>query len=262
MVTMEPVLTKVEITGEIGDGGNNCEELKPIYTTVKFLKTPRLGKAPNRSPYHRIYYDAEFTGLHRNTTFISIGLVSESGSRFYAEFNDYDKSQVNYWIQENVIDTLTFSPLDSENPNIMIKNYITDNPISIQYNIEMCGTTDDIRRELLIWLHAEYVFSGKVLQFHVDCYAYDWMLLVDILTNKATAMEMPNYIQYIPIDLSTLLWTAGLDPDLSREEFAGTISFQNTIIENRISIPMKHNALYDAYVIKACFEKFQLNFLK
>ena len=39
----------------------------------------------------RIYYDAEFTGLHINTTLISIGMVSDSGSFFYAEFNDYDK---------------------------------------------------------------------------------------------------------------------------------------------------------------------------
>ena len=56
-----------------------------------------------------IYYDAEFTGLHKNTTFISIGLVTEKGSYFYAEFNDYDESQVDDWIQKHVINNLQFN---------------------------------------------------------------------------------------------------------------------------------------------------------
>jgi hypothetical protein len=51
----------------------------------------------------KIFFDTEFTGLHKNTTLISIGLVAETGESFYAEFTDYDKSQVNDWIKENVI---------------------------------------------------------------------------------------------------------------------------------------------------------------
>ena len=47
-------------------------------------------------------------------------MVSEnSGAVFYAEFSDYDKSQVDEWIQKHVIDNLIFkdkrfyiSPLD------------------------------------------------------------------------------------------------------------------------------------------------------
>ena len=46
----------------------------------------------------KVYYDAEFTGLHRNTSLISIGLISESGSKFYAEFIDYDQKQVDNWL--------------------------------------------------------------------------------------------------------------------------------------------------------------------
>lgn len=41
----------------------------------------------------KVYYDAEFTGLNRNTDLISIGLVSEYGNYFYAEFIDYDKTR-------------------------------------------------------------------------------------------------------------------------------------------------------------------------
>jgi hypothetical protein len=34
----------------------------------------------------KIFFDTEFTGLHQGTTLISIGLISECGKTFYAEF--------------------------------------------------------------------------------------------------------------------------------------------------------------------------------
>ena len=43
----------------------------------------------------KIFFDAEFTGLHQKTTLISIGFISECGKTFYAELTDYDKSQIN-----------------------------------------------------------------------------------------------------------------------------------------------------------------------
>lgn len=54
----------------------------------------------------KIYFDTEFTGLNLPTTLISIGLISEDGRYFYAEFTDYDKLQVEPWVQKNVIDNL------------------------------------------------------------------------------------------------------------------------------------------------------------
>jgi len=48
----------------------------------------------------KIFFDTEFTGLRQRTTLISIGLVSERRKTFYAEIMDYDKSQVDSWIQE------------------------------------------------------------------------------------------------------------------------------------------------------------------
>jgi len=55
----------------------------------------------------KVFFDTEFTGLHQNTTLISIGLISECGKTFYAELTDYDKSQVDEWLQTNVISKLT-----------------------------------------------------------------------------------------------------------------------------------------------------------
>lgn len=50
----------------------------------------------------KLFFDTEFTGLHKDTTLISLGMVDEDGRTFYAEFNDYDKSQCDEWIQKNV----------------------------------------------------------------------------------------------------------------------------------------------------------------
>ena len=55
-----------------------------------------------------VFYDLEYTSKHQFTSPISIGMVSSNGSKeFYAEFTDYDYSQVDQWLQTNVIDLLT-----------------------------------------------------------------------------------------------------------------------------------------------------------
>ena len=37
----------------------------------------------------KIFFDLEFTGLHKLTTAISVGLVCEDGKKFYAECTDF-----------------------------------------------------------------------------------------------------------------------------------------------------------------------------
>lgn len=56
-------------------------------------------------------------------------------------------------------------------------------------------------------------------------------------------MDVPSHIHYIPLDLSTLFWSKGIDPDISREAFA-----------NMKTVYGKHNALHDAMLIKKCFD--------
>ena len=51
----------------------------------------------------KLFFDTEFTGLHQNTTLISLGIVAESGQTFYAEFTDYDDFNCDEWIKKNVI---------------------------------------------------------------------------------------------------------------------------------------------------------------
>ena len=66
----------------------------------------------------KIFFDTEFTGLHKNTTLISMGLIDENARTFYAEFSDYDKSQCDNWIKDNVIKHLKLGCKIISIPNV------------------------------------------------------------------------------------------------------------------------------------------------
>ena len=180
----------------------------------------------------KIFFDTEFTGLHQNTTLIAIGLVSECGKTFYAEFNDYDKSQVDDWIKENVINKL-------ERPN---ENSIMESAYSIGRGNEFLkafGDKDGIKGYLEKWLS-----QFENVEMWSDCLSYDWVLFNNIF---GTAFDIPKNVYYIPFDICTLFKTKGIDPDISREEFAEMNPDYGKI--------NKHNALFDAQIIKKCYDK-------
>lgn len=203
----------------------------------------------------KIYYDAEFTGLHQNTSPISIGLVSESGATFYAEFNDYDKDQVTPWIKENVINRLIYTGLDEhyERKDIYDSDH-TDNPCC---HIHMKGDKSAVSVELLGWLLNESHNSDRTkIQIYCDCYAYDWVIFNNLVCPDGDALQIPNYIDYIPMDLSTVLQTRGIDPDISREEYVGNDVINMLTQTSPFSLwgsDMKHNCLWDAFICRECF---------
>lgn len=166
----------------------------------------------------------EFTGLHQKTTLISFALVPDEGKAFYAELIDYDKSQVNEWIQENVIDKLLFDQPGSEE---------TDEAFLI------AGVMITVREALVTYLE-----QFEKVEIISDVYAYDWVLFCEIFDG---AFGVPSNVFYIPFDLATAFKVKGIDPDINREEFAG-------IVDNTF----KHNALHDAEVIQACWNKLNI----
>lgn len=167
----------------------------------------------------RVFWDMEFTGLRQDTTLISIGLVSEDGQKLYCELDDYDLSQVNEWIRENVTQHLWI-----QQPEITP-------PVDTDYAI---GDASDIAQEIRDWLS-----QWEQVEMWSDVYAYDWMLFCNLFGG---AFGIPGNVYYIPFDLATLFWAKGEDSDVNREQFASHPG-------------NKHNALHDALVIKACFEK-------
>lgn len=172
----------------------------------------------------KVFFDTEFTGLHKDTTLISIGLISECGKTFYAELNDYDKSQVDEWLQENVIDKLKLNNEKWYAPPINNQNYIIK------------ADKEGVMEHLDMWLS-----QFETVEIWSDCLSYDWVLFNDLFGH---AFNIPKNIYYIPFDICTLLKIKGVDPDISREQFAELESNED-----------KHNALWDAKVIKACYEK-------
>jgi len=172
----------------------------------------------------KVFWDSEFTGLHQNTTLISIGLIAETGATFYAELTDYDSEQVNGWIAENVISKLD---LDGSNPHDMTQLLIK-------------GDKNVVKSELERWFS-----QFESVEMWSDCLSYDWVLFCQLFGH---AFNIPKNILYIPFDICTLFKAKGIDPDISRETFAGLD------IEGE---QQKHNAAWDAKVIKVCYEKLQ-----
>ena len=177
----------------------------------------------------KIFFDTEFTGLHQNTTLISIGCVAEDGREFYAELIDYDKSQVDDWLQENVIDNLIldFEGHEEDGNNLYVR---ADTPF--------------VQADLENWLS-----KFKLIEIWSDTLAYDWVLFNQLFGH---AFNIPPNVYYIPFDIATLFKIKGIDPDINREEFG--LSDESGAMPDP-SRWNKHNALWDAKVIKACYGK-------
>lgn len=161
----------------------------------------------------KVFFDAEFTGLDKSAELLSIGLVSEDGQEFYAEVSDYDDAKVSKWVRENVIAHFTKS---------------------------LVLTKKELKLELEKWL-----CRFDKVDVWADVGHYDWVLFCDVFGG---AFSIPKHVRYICFDLATLFLARGIDPDVNREEFAGT--------KGKIA---KHNALWDAKVAKACYEKLNEN---
>jgi hypothetical protein len=181
----------------------------------------------------KVFFDTEFTGLHKDTTLISIGCVDENGRTFYAEFTDYDKSQCDDWIQKNVIDNLVFNKVEA---------IINDG--DGYYNIK--SNKARIREAFAEWLQ---VYDDVELVSDV-CH-YDMVLLIDIF---GTAFDLPRGVNAachdINQDIARYYGISEIDAfDKSREDI---------VKEAGASINgLKHNSLYDAKVIKEIYEFIQ-----
>lgn len=180
----------------------------------------------------KIFFDTEFTGLHKDTTLISIGLIDENGRSFYAELTDYDRDQVNDWIQSNVINNLKFKGRDNVKGMVPIERYVY-----------FSGDKKSIRNYLLKWL--DYYDDVQLVS---DVCHYDMVLLIDLLATSA--LDLPDSITAschdINQDIASYYGISERDAfDLSREQI---ISKNHKQVKGN-----KHNSLYDAKVIKEIY---------
>jgi hypothetical protein len=183
----------------------------------------------------KLFFDTEFTGLHQNTTLISIGLIAETGQTFYAELIDFDRSQIDNWLKKNVLKNLSFDPDKYQGMTFTAKNEEAKSD-----HFSWTGQTNMkyLRNYLEGWLN-----QFDKVEMWSDCLSYDWVLFNQIFGH---AFNIPRNVYYIPFDICTLFKIKGVDPDINREKFGCGEAYSE--------MP-KHNALWDARVIKMCYDK-------
>ena len=151
----------------------------------------------------KIFFDLEMTGLHKLSTPISLGLVSEDGREYYAEFTDFDKFQVDNFLRENVLSKRVLSEYHFEqhyDPNAK--------------TVVVKGDIVRVYATLMEWLKP---YKEEKVEFWGDAISYDWVLFVSIFGN---GLSMPEFIDPIPMDLCTALRLCGEDKDTDRIAFA------------------------------------------
>lgn len=177
----------------------------------------------------KIFLDTEFTGLHQHASLLSLALVAESGEEFYAEFSDYPPQEINEWVAREVL-----------------TNFFLDNTNQDWQNLsrmQVKGTKEEITGALRVWL-AQFGNEKSSLQVWADCPHYDWVFFCQLFGG---ALNIPNTIHYMCMDLATLFELRTGDSDRNREEFAAAGKAQ---LKGK-----KHNALYDAHVSRLCYNK-------
>lgn len=166
----------------------------------------------------KLFFDTEFTGLHKYTTLISLGIVSEDGREFYAELSDYDKTQCDDWIVKNVINNLQESSC-----------YV--------------GTKQEVGQKLREWLK-----QFDEIQFISDVCHYDFVLLIDLFGN---AFDLPNNVSPTCHDINQ-----DIARHYAISECEAFNKSREEIVADLCSVPVngrKHNALYDAKVIRSIY---------
>lgn len=181
----------------------------------------------------KLFFDTEFTGLHKETTLISIGIVSEDGRKFYAEFSDYDKEQCDDWIKDNVIKHMY---VHAEKRNII--DFGTR-------SATVYGNKAYVKNILIDWIN-----QFDEIQFVSDVCHYDFVLIIDLF---GSAFDLPNNVNPACHDINQdIARHYGISEreafDKSREEIVAELCGQS--VNGR-----KHNSLYDAEVICAIYKE-------
>lgn len=250
--------------------GGNIEHICPKTPVFQELLNLKAENSNMKNQVTKLFFDCEFTGLHQNTTLVSIGIVSDDGHHFYAELTDYDKSQVDDWLQENVIKNLLREELaDGEDYYAVFCMNPYYKETDKYYTVDIHCNKDELKKELADWLS-----QFERIEMIGDCLAYDWVLFCEIFGG---ALHIPKNINYIPVDISTLMGHSEktfYDSDFSRNKImllldnkVGLDSEVNLgnrddlvsqLIKSKIGNKSQHNALYDALVTKVCYDYINL----
>ena len=192
-----------------------------------------------------LYFDTEFTGLQKDTSLISLGIIDENDHTFYAEFIDYNEAQCNQWITENVIKKLLINDIkygpyaDTDENSTTVK-----------------GDKAFVASQLWEWLkaHDDVMWVSDVCQ-------YDMVLLIDLISPTHNALNLPKFISSACFELNNeIAKFYGLSSkvafDKSREDIVKDLQNRYKCefpYLSNLADSDKHNSLYDAKIIKAIY---------
>lgn len=197
----------------------------------------------------KLFFDTEFTGLHKNTTLISVGIVAEDGRKFYAVFDDFDRARCTQWVKENVlkgsVEDLLCVPVS------LIDDIGEDGKYKDFWIIKGNKTFASIY--LNRWLN--WIRDDDSIQFVSDVCHYDFVLLIDLITNGGTALDLPWNISRSCHDMNQDIArfykvTDAEAFDMDREQIMNDLCGQDYIVKGN-----KHDAMYDAEVMRVIWRE-------
>lgn len=177
-----------------------------------------------------VFFDTEFTGEHAFTTLVSIGLVTLDGEELYITLNDYDKDQVTDWLKENVLKYIdTKKSINKKQAYEKISNFLEKYSNGQKINLVSAGKMNDI----ILLYQLYHQGSPKLKYFHF-------------------LHGLPDYLNHSGhLDLETMFNLADIKIEhQDQSEIGGREKYADVKIKQE-----KHNALYDAKIVKECFKK-------
>ena len=207
-----------------------------------------------------IFFDTEFTGLDENAELISIGMISESGEKFYAELSDFDKNKCSDWVRKNVVDKLRLRPFP-DNMFLAMLPYGGQEEKKTSY---IRGDKHHVAEALKSWL-VEFFIDGDYenIQLVGDVCHYDMVLLCNLFGG---ALNFPDFINPVAYDICPDIMRSLRYEDYKKyyvcnaNEMQDAFDYPREELCNDIcgKIPgdesSKHFALYDAEVIKLIYD--------
>ena len=166
---------------------------------------------------------------------MSLGLVSYDGSHeFYAEFTDYDSSQLDDWLREHILGNFTLSEMKDP--------YFEDKGNQRLFKGEAEWVVSH-PKGLKAWLMS----FGEKIVCASSGNTYDWVLFRSLLGVNYKE-DLPEYIDGWSMDVISLFRWEGHIPmgEDFKVDFIGVQDFSK-----------KHNALVDAHVARDLYLKLE-----
>lgn len=183
----------------------------------------------------KVFFDTEFSGLKQDTKLLSIGLISENNKKFYAEF-PYTKEELDQWIIDNVISNMCYNHTEEFLPRFK------ESSVAITGSVALKATKETVKSYLNMWFS-----QFNSVELVSDVCHYDMVLLIDIY---GTAFDLPQEICPACYDINQDI---ARYKNISMAE-AFDYSREDLLKELNVEIKgTKHNALYDAKVIKELY---------